>query len=63
MKVGDLVSLKMKKTRPPQVPQHGVIVETWKNHCHKLVQIEVLWPEGCISKLNPDLFEVINESR
>ena len=63
MKVGDLVSLKMKKTQPPQVPRHGVIVNTWKNHYHKLVQIEVLWEEGKISKFRPDLFEVIDASR
>jgi len=63
MKVGDLVSLKMKKTQPLQIPRLGVIVKTWKNHYHKLVQIEVLWGEGNISSLRPDLFEVINESR
>jgi hypothetical protein len=63
VKVGDLVSLKMKKTQPPQVPRHGVVMKTWRNHLHRLVQIEVLWEEGKISKLRPDLFEVINESR
>ena len=63
MKVGDLVGLKMKKTQPPQVPRHGVIVKTWKNHYHRLVQIEVLWAEGNISQLRPDLFEVMNECR
>jgi len=63
MKVGDLVSLKMKKTQPLQVPRHGVVMKTWRNHLHRLVQIEVLWEEGKISKLRPDLFEVINESR
>ena len=62
MKVGDLVSLKMKTTQPPQIPRHGVIVNTWKNHYNKLVQIEILWGEGNISQLRPDLFEVINES-
>jgi len=62
MQVGDLVSLKMKKTQPPQVPRHGVIVKTWKNHYHKLVQIEVLWEKGHISAHIPALFEVINES-
>ena len=63
MKVGDLVSLKMKTTQPPQVPRHGVIVKTWKDHCNRLVQVEVLWGEGNISPLRPDLFEVINEGR
>jgi len=60
MKVGDLVSLRNHATAPPQVPRHGVIVNTWKNHYHKLVQIEVLWEAGKISKLRPDLFEVIS---
>lgn len=60
MKVGDLVSLKMKKTQPPQIPRHGVIVNTWKNHKNRLLQIEVLWEEGNISKLNANLFEVVS---
>lgn len=63
MKVGDLVSLKMKKTQPPQIPRHGVIVNTWRNHKNRLQQIEILWAEGNIAKLSPDLFEVINENR
>ena len=61
MKVGDLVSLKMKKTQPLQIPRLGVIVKTWKNHYHKLVQIEVLCEEGNILQLRPGLFEVISE--
>jgi len=60
MKTGDLVTLKMKKTQPAQIPRHGVIINTWKNHHHKLVEIEVLWGVGSISKLRPDLFEVIS---
>ena len=63
MKTGDLVSLKMKKTQPAQIPRCGIIVNTWKNHYHKLIQIEILWGEANISKLRPELFEVINESR
>ena len=62
MKVGDLVSLKMKKTQPPQVPRHGVVVKTWKDHYYRLVTVEVLWGEGNISQLRPGLFEVINEN-
>ena len=61
MQIGDLVSLKMKKTQPPQVPRHGVIINLWRNHKNKLQQIEILWAEGNISKLRPDLFEVINK--
>jgi hypothetical protein len=60
MKVGDLVTLKMKKTQPAQIPRHAVIINTWKNHYHKIVEIEVLWGEGNISKLRSDLFEVIS---
>jgi len=61
MKVGDLVSLKMKKTQPAQVPQHAVILNTWRNHKGKLLEIEVLWAEGPGSKrFRADLFEVIN---
>ena len=62
MKVGDLVSLKMRKTQPPQVPRHGVVVEIWRNHKNQLQQIDVMW-EGHISTHIPALFEVINESR
>ena len=61
MKTGDLVSLKMKKTQPAQIPRHGIIVNTCENHFYKLVQIEVLWAEGNLSRLSPDLFEVISE--
>jgi hypothetical protein len=63
MKIGDLVSLKMKKTQPPQIPRHGVIVNMWRNHKNRLQQIEILWSEGNIAKFNSDLFEVINENR
>mgnify|MGYP003664617752 CR=1 FL=1 len=63
MKIGDLVSLKMKKTQPPQIPRHGVIVNMWRNHKNRLQQIEILWAEGNIAKFNSDLFEVINENR
>ena len=59
MKVGDLVTLKMKKSQPPQVPRCGVIINTWKNHKNKLLQIEILWAEGNIDQHRPDLFEVL----
>jgi hypothetical protein len=63
VKVGDLVTLKMKNTQPPQVPRHAVILNTWRNHKGKLLEIEVLWAEGPISKrFRADLFEVINEN-
>jgi len=62
MKVGDLVTLKMKKTDPPQERFGGIIVNIVKNHYYKPVQIEILWGEGTVSKLSPDLFEVMNEN-
>ena len=60
MKIGDLVSLKMKKTQPAQIPRHGVVVNTWKNHKNQLLTIEILWAEGNIAKLSPRLFEVVS---
>jgi len=61
MKVGSLVSLKMKKTQPPQVPRHGVVVNIWKNHLHKIVSVDILW-EGVVTSHAPALFEVINDT-
>ena len=67
MKVGDLVSLKMKKTQPSQIPRHGIIVETWTTgHTNVLTTIDVMWGEDQDSKIgsySPSLFEVINEGR
>jgi len=59
MKIGDLVSLKMKKTQPPQVPRHGVIVNTWKNHKGRMVNVDIMW-EGRITSHIPALFEVVS---
>ena len=58
MNIGDLVSLKMKKTQPPQLPQHGIVISTGKNHYYEVVQIDVLWGDGNISTLRPDLYEL-----
>ena len=65
MKVGDLVSLKMKKTQPPQIPHHAVVLETWRNHKGQLLEIVVMWGEahGQIRRFRADLFEVVSESR
>jgi hypothetical protein len=66
MKVGDLVSLKMKKTQPPQVPRHGVVLNTWRNHKGKTIEVEIMWSGagGIISaRFRQSLFEVISESR
>jgi hypothetical protein len=62
VKVGDLVSLKMKKTQPPQVPRHGIVVNTWKNHKGQMMNVDILW-EGHITSHIPALFEVVSESR
>jgi len=64
MEVGDLVSLKMKKTQPPQLPRHGIIIKTWRNHKGNLLEIEVMWEGGQVGQtFRADLFEVVNESR
>ena len=60
MKVGDLVSLKMKKTQPPQVPRHAVVLNTWHNHRGILLEIEVMWSEGNTRRFRADLFEVVS---
>jgi len=65
MKAGDLVTLKMKKTQPPQVPRHAIVLKTWHNHKGKTLEVEILWPESLSAsgRLRADLFEVISESR
>ena len=65
MKVGDLVSLKMKKTQPYQIPRNTIVLNTWSNHKGKLQEIEIMWPrfDGIIAKIRADLFEVISEGR
>jgi len=63
MKVGDLVSLKMKKTQPPQVPRHAIVLNTWRNHKGRIIQVEVMWSEGNVRRFRSDLFEVIDEGR
>jgi hypothetical protein len=65
MKVGDLVSLKMKKTQPPQVPRVAIVLNTWRNHKGTLLEVDVMWPRdhgtcGYVSRLRADLFEVIS---
>ena len=63
MKVGDLVSLKMKKTQPPQIPRRAVVLNTWRDHKGKLREVDVMWTEGNVRRFRAGLFEVINESR
>ena len=65
MKVGDLVSLKMKNSQPPQIPRHAVVLNTWRNHKGKLLEIEVMWSDALVycptRRIRADLFEVISE--
>lgn len=62
MKPGNLVSLKMRKTQPPQVPSHGIVLNTWRNHKDKILEVEIMWG-GCtaagIGRYRADLFEVV----
>jgi hypothetical protein len=60
MKVGDLVSLKMRKTQPPQIPRHAVVLKTWHNHKGMLLEIEVMWEDGLVRTFRSGLFEVIS---
>ena len=63
MKVGDLVALRMKNTQPPQIPRHGIVLSTWRNHKGKIIEVEIMWSEvaGVSARLRPSLFEVISE--
>ena len=65
MKIGDLVSLKMKKMQPPQVPRHAIVLNVWRNHKGNVLEVEVMWPEctGFGKRFRPGLFEVISENR
>jgi hypothetical protein len=62
VKVGDLVSLKMKKIQPAQIPRYAIVIKTWRNHKGRMVNVDIMW-EGHITTHIPALFEVINESR
>ena len=64
MKIGDLVSLKMKKTQPPQEPHRAVVIDAYTDQ-DGFEQVEIAWLQaGCpIGVMPPRLFEVISESR
>jgi len=68
MKVGDLLSLKMKKTSPPQEPMIGVVIDVYHDPCGRTnpSQIKVHWqkhnhdsPWMCPTKFH----EVLSEGR
>ena len=62
MKKGDLVSLKMKKTHPPQVPQYALVLKMHEGYSGHIVGVTVLWDNGTSATLStPSFFEVINE--
>jgi hypothetical protein len=63
MQVGDLVSLKMKKTQPPQEPHFAIVLDKYIDQ-NGFEQVEVAWQHSpAIGKMPPGLFEVISESR
>ena len=63
MKVGDLVTLKMKKTQPPQQPQRAIVLDSFIDQ-DGFAQLEVVWTNGHKqSRLRAELFEVLSESR
>ena len=65
MKVGDLVSLKMKKTQPPQEPQRAIVTDIYTDQ-DGFEKIEVAWMipgAGLVRAFYAELFEVISESR
>tara|TARA_A100001011_G_scaffold278001_1_gene287744 strand:- start:788 stop:985 length:198 start_codon:yes stop_codon:yes gene_type:complete len=65
MKVGDLVSLKMKKTQPPQVPRYGTVVEVWTVANTRVTTIDVMFADengvSVVKGFSPRLFEVISD--
>jgi len=62
MKVGDLVSLKMKKTQPPQEACHGILLDIF-SHEFLGEKAEVLWESGHGAMVGLHLLEVISETR
>ena len=65
MQVGDLVSLKMKKTQPAQVPRLATVVEVWRNHKNVITTIDVMWSDENGSRISghaPALFEVVSSA-
>ena len=63
MKVGDLVSLKMKKTQPPQEAHRAIVLDVYID-LNGLEQLEIAWQHcPAIGIMPPRLFEVISASR
>lgn len=63
MKIGDLVSLKMKKTHPPQEAQRAIVLDAYIDLDGR-EQIRIAWLHCAATGIMPPrLFEVISESR
>jgi hypothetical protein len=62
MKVGDLVSLKMKKSLPPQLSQHAIVTEIYKD-VSGAEMVALWWIHGAQSTrdLHAESFEVLSE--
>tara|TARA_B100000900_G_scaffold392454_1_gene387943 strand:+ start:1026 stop:1229 length:204 start_codon:yes stop_codon:yes gene_type:complete len=63
MSVGDLVSLRMRKTVPPEPPQTAIVLGLRRGSSGHVVGVTVMWEHGNISTLaTPDFLEVINDN-
>jgi hypothetical protein len=63
MKVGDLVSLTMKKTQPPQEARHAIVLDMYIDQ-NGFELAKIMWEgTGVIRSYRPELFEVISEGR
>ena len=63
MKVGDLVSLKMKKTQPLQEARHAIVLDVYIDQ-NGFELAEIMWEgTGVIRSYRPELFEVFHEAR
>jgi|TARA_R110002096_G_scaffold87608_1_gene200936 hypothetical protein len=61
MQVGDLVTLKMMRTQPPQQPQRAMVIDKYSDQ-DGFIKLEVVWMTGHKqSNLPADHFEVISE--
>ena len=67
MRAGDLVSLKMKKTSPPQKPCVALVIGTRIHQSflegENTATVRVMWENGAVGNVSGRLLEVINESR
>ena len=63
MKVGDLVSLKMKKTQPPQEACHAIVLDVYIDQ-NGFERAKIMWEgTGIIRSYESGRFEVVSECR